>query len=337
MIQDKIAKELQESIRGELLLPGSSNYDAARSIWNGMIDRKPAMIARCLGVEDVITCVNFARDQNLPLAIKGGGHNISGLAVCNDGLMLDMSQMRGVWVDRWARVARAQAGCILGDVDHETQIHGLAAVLGFVSQTGIAGLTLGGGFGYLTRQFGWTSDNLLSAQLVTAEGRVVQASESENSDLFWALRGGGGNFGVATGFETSSIQSGQISWRVRSHGEPNKLKRYLTYIVILLPRHHRSLLALPCSESLHQRHGCPKTFMVSQLSLFLFAILERLKKVKSWSLRLGLWVRQLAISFNKDLMFRSRASSTLPNQKADAIIGNQNTYKVSTQICWQKQ
>lgn len=234
MNQKTTAKKLKAGLRGELLLTDDPKYDEARSIWNGMIDRQPAMIARCLGVEDVITCVKFAREQGLPLSIKGGGHNISGLAVCNNGLMIDMSRMRGVWVDRHKRVAKAQAGCILGDVDHETQIHGLAAVLGFVSETGIAGLTLGGGFGYLTRQFGWTSDNLLSVQVVTSEGRVVQASERENGDLFWALRGGGGNFGVATGFEYKlypigpDILAGAIAWRAEHTEKVLDLYRNLT-------------------------------------------------------------------------------------------------------------
>src|SRR5206468_387189 len=133
-------------------------------------------------VADVVTCVNFAREQGLPLSIKGGGHNISGLAVCEDGLMLDMSLMRGVWVDPTTRTARAQAGCLLGDVDRETQVHGLATVLGFISNTGIAGLTLGGGLGYLSRRFGWTCDNVLSMEEVTADGRVVRANEKENAD-----------------------------------------------------------------------------------------------------------------------------------------------------------
>ncbi len=173
-----MVEDLEGRLRGPLLLPGKPGYDEARSIWNAMIDRRPAIIARCLGVADVLASMNFAREHGLMLSVKGGGHNISGLAVCDGGLMLDMSLMRGVWVDSTARTARAQAGCLLGDVDRETQLHGLAAVLGFVSTTGIAGLTLGGGFGYLTRQFGWTCDNVLSMDLVTADGRVVRASEN---------------------------------------------------------------------------------------------------------------------------------------------------------------
>jgi FAD/FMN-containing dehydrogenase len=217
--------DLRPRLRGPLLVPGDAGYDEARSLWNAMIDRRPAGIVRCLGVADVMAGVKFARDTRLELSIKGGGHNIAGLAVCDGGLMLDMSLMRGVWVDPAARTARAQAGCLLGDVDRETQVHGLAAVLGFVSNTGIAGLTLGGGFGYLTRRFGWTCDNVVSIDLVTAEGRVVRASERENGDLFWGLRGGGGNFGVATSFEYAlypvgpEIVAGAIAWRAEEAPE----------------------------------------------------------------------------------------------------------------------
>ncbi|HEV8581965.1 MAG TPA: FAD-binding oxidoreductase [Thermoanaerobaculia bacterium] len=218
-IEPKAIEDLRARLRGPLLLPGEAAYDESRSIWNAMIDRRPGLIARCLGTADIVTCVHFARGHGLTLSIKGGGHNISGLAVCDGGLMLDLSLMRGVWVDPAAQTARAQAGCLLGDVDRETQLYGLAAVLGFVSNTGIAGLTLGGGFGYLTRRFGWTSDTLLSADVVTADGRLVRASETENADLFWGLRGGGGNFGVATSFEYQlypvgpEIMAGIIAWR----------------------------------------------------------------------------------------------------------------------------
>src|SRR6266581_1046999 len=192
---------LRARLRGPLLLAGDPAYDDARSIWNAMIDRRPSLIARCLGVADVVACVDFAREHGIPVSIKGGGHNIAGLAVCDGGLMLDMSSMRGVWTDATGRTARAQAGCLLGDVDRETQLHGLAAALGFVSNTGIAGLTLGGGFGYLSRRYGWTCDNLVSIDLVTADGRVLRVSDQEHPDLFWGLRGGGGNFGVVTSFE----------------------------------------------------------------------------------------------------------------------------------------
>jgi FAD/FMN-containing dehydrogenase len=219
MDSEALASDLRGRVRGSVLVPAEPGYDEARSIWNAMIDRRPALIVRCLGVADVMACVEVARRRGVPLCIKGGGHNIAGLAVSDGGLLLDMSLMRGVWVDPQQRLARAQAGCLLGDVDRETQVHGLAAILGFVSNTGCAGLTLGGGFGYLTRRFGWTTDNLTAVDLVTADGRLVRASEREHSDLFWAVRGGGGNFGVATGFDYAlhpigpDIVGGAIAWR----------------------------------------------------------------------------------------------------------------------------
>jgi FAD/FMN-containing dehydrogenase len=219
MLERNTLDALRSHLRGPLLLPGEPGYDDARSLWNAMIDRRPALIARCLGVADVVTGVDFAREHGLPLSIKGGGHNIAGLAVCDGGLMLDLSLMRGVWVDPATRTARAQAGCLHGDLDRETQVRGLAAVLGIVSSTGIAGLTLGGGFGYLTRQFGWSCDNVRAMEVVTADGRVVRASEQENGDLFWGLRGGGGNFGVVTNFEYPlypvgpEVMAGAIAWR----------------------------------------------------------------------------------------------------------------------------
>jgi FAD/FMN-containing dehydrogenase len=179
---------LKTRLRGPLLLPDESGYDDSRTVWNAMIDRRPALVARCLGTADVAACVQFAREHGLLLCIKGGGHNIAGLATADGALMLDLSLMRGVWVEPQEQIAHAQGGCLLGDVDRETQLHGLAAVMGFISQTGIAGLTLGGGFGYLTRRYGWTCDTVLGMNLVTADGRLVRASSEENPDLFWGLR-----------------------------------------------------------------------------------------------------------------------------------------------------
>jgi len=217
-LEKKQLDDFKAQLRGGVLSPGEPEYDEARSVWNAAIDRRPAMIVRCLGTQDVIATVKFAREHRVSLSIKGGGHNIAGLAVRDGAIMLDMSLARGVWVDPSAHVARAQAGCLLGDVDRETQLHGLAAPLGFVSNTGIAGLTLGGGFGYLTRRFGWTCDSVRSMDVVTADARIVRASEAENSDLYWALRGGGGNFGVVTSFEYElhavgpEILGGAIAW-----------------------------------------------------------------------------------------------------------------------------
>jgi len=218
-VSQKDADALRARIRGTLLLPGDAGYDDARTVWNGMIDRRPGAILRCLGTSDIVEGIRAARELALPLSIKGGGHNISGLAVADGALTLDLGMMRGVWVDPARKVVQAQAGCLLGDVDRETQLHGLAAVLGFVSATGIAGLTLGGGFGYLTRRFGWTCDTVRSIGMVTAEGKLVRASAESHPDLFWGLRGGGGNFGVATDFEYDlfpvgpEIMAGAVAWR----------------------------------------------------------------------------------------------------------------------------
>lgn len=191
---------LRTAHRGPVLEPADAGYEPARKVWNAMIDRRPALIARCTGSVDVQQAVRFAARHRLLNSVRGGGHNIAGLAICEGGLVIDLSQLRGVWIDAEARTVRAQAGCTLADVDRETQAHGLAAVMGFVSTTGIAGLTVGGGFGYLTRQHGWTCDTLVSMDVVTAEGKLVRASATENAELFWALRGGGGNFGVVTSF-----------------------------------------------------------------------------------------------------------------------------------------
>lgn len=202
--------ELASTLRGEVIRPGDPAYDAARRVWNGMIDRRPAAVARCRGVADVITCVRFAADRDLLLAVRGGGHNVAGFGTCDDGLVLDLSAMRGVRVDPARRVARAEGGATWGDVDRETQVFGLAAPGGLVSTTGIAGLTLGGGQGWLRRSYGMTCDSLISADVVTADGQLVVASEAENADLFWALRGGGGNFGVVTSFEYRLHQVGPL-------------------------------------------------------------------------------------------------------------------------------
>jgi FAD/FMN-containing dehydrogenase len=209
---------LRLRLRGPVFTPTDQGYTDSRTVWNAMIERHPALVVRCVGVSDVIECVRFARDHDLLLCIKAGGHNIAGLAVADGALMIDLSLMRGVWVDRDQRVAHARGGCLLGDVDRDTQLHGLAAVLGFVSQTGVAGLTLGGGIGYLTRRWGWTSDNVVGMDVVTADARLVHASNDENADLFWGLRGGGGNFGVVVGIDYAlhavgpEIVGGPVAW-----------------------------------------------------------------------------------------------------------------------------
>jgi len=187
--------------KGEVILPDDADYNEVRQIWNAMIDRRPGIIARCHAADDVSDAVRFGRENDLTVSIRGGGHNIAGNAVCDGGLMIDLSLMKNVRVDAAARRANVEPGCTLGDFDAVAQEHGLATPTGINSTTGLAGLTLGGGFGWLSRKYGMTVDNLLSAEVVTADGRRVHASETENADLFWGLRGGGGNFGIVTSFE----------------------------------------------------------------------------------------------------------------------------------------
>jgi FAD/FMN-containing dehydrogenase len=218
-IAPEALQAFKAGFKGAVLTPEDAAYEETRKIWNAMIDRRPGLIARCSGAADVVQAVRFAAQHKLLHSVRGGGHNIAGLAVCDGGLMIDMSLLRGVWVDPGGRTARAQAGCTLAMLDRETQMHGLAAVMGFVSETGIAGLTVGGGFGYLTRQHGWTCDTVRSMEVVTADAKVVRASATENPDLFWALRGGSGNFGIVTSFEYElfpagpEVLGGAIAWR----------------------------------------------------------------------------------------------------------------------------
>lgn len=192
---------LQRNIGGQVVLPSDKGYEAARRIWNAMIDKRPELIIRCISTADVVRAVNFARDNELPLAVRGGGHNIAGNAMCDGGVVIDLTRMKAVNVDPHLRRATVEGGALLADLDAATQAHGLATPLGINSTTGVAGLTLGGGFGWLSRKHGMTIDNLESAEVVTAAGEVVCASAAEHPDLFWAIRGGGGNFGVVTRFE----------------------------------------------------------------------------------------------------------------------------------------
>src|SRR4029077_6329859 len=197
---DRIER-FQTAFRGEVIQPGDSGYETARKIWNASIDKHPGIIARCSGMADVVAAVNFARENELLVAVRGGGHNVSGKALCDDGIVIDLSGMKGIYVDAKNHTARVQGGATLGDVDRETHLFGLAVPAGIISKTGIGGLTLGGGVGWLVRKYGLTCDNVLSFEIVTADGKVLVASAKENQDLFWALRGGGGNFGVVTSFE----------------------------------------------------------------------------------------------------------------------------------------
>jgi FAD/FMN-containing dehydrogenase len=215
---------LQQNLRGRLVEPKDADYDAIRALYNGMIDKRPRMIARCVDVADIIAAVNFGRESGMLTAIRGGGHNGPGLGSCDEGLVIDLSLMKGVRVDRANATVRVEPGCTSGDVDHATHPFGLAVPFGIVSTTGVAGLTLGGGTGYLTRRYGLTIDNLIEADVVLANGSVVTASERENSDLFWALRGGGGNFGVVSSFlfrahPVSNVYAGPIFWDAELHGK----------------------------------------------------------------------------------------------------------------------
>jgi FAD/FMN-containing dehydrogenase len=220
MLSDTTLENLKASLRGELIHRGDEHYEEACQLYNGMIDKRPLLIARCADVADVISAVRFGREHDLLTAIRGGGHNGPGLGSCDDGLVIDLSPMKGVHVDPANRVVRVGHGCTQGDVDHASHAFGLAVPAGIVSTTGIAGLTLGGGHGYLTRKYGLTIDNLVEADVVLADGSFVTADASHHEDLFWALRGGGGNFGVVTSFvfrahPVSTVYAGPVFWEVK--------------------------------------------------------------------------------------------------------------------------
>lgn len=201
---------LKNKMRGLIVEPGDPTYDETRKIWNGMFDKRPAIIARCSAVSDVVAAVNFARENNITIAVKGGGHNSAGTGACENGLMIDLSLLKKITVDRKNKTANVQGGCLWGEVDAVLQQSGLAVPSGIISHTGVGGLTLGGGFGWISRKYGLTIDNLLSVELVTADGRVVHASEAENPDLYWAVRGGGGNFGIVTEFQFKCAEIGTM-------------------------------------------------------------------------------------------------------------------------------
>jgi UDP-N-acetylenolpyruvoylglucosamine reductase len=227
-------EQLKAAIRGEVIEPKDAGYDAARKVYNAMIDKRPKLIVRTADVADVMTAVRYGNENGLLTAVRGGGHSGAGLGTCDGGLVIDLSPMKGVRVDPAARTVRVAAGCVWGDVDHATHAFGMATPSGFISTTGVAGLTLGGGIGYLVRRYGLTIDNLLSVDVVLADGRFVTASASENDDLFWAVRGGGGNFGVVTSFEfrlhpVSTVQFGPTFWPLEQAADV--LKAYREFIL----------------------------------------------------------------------------------------------------------
>jgi FAD/FMN-containing dehydrogenase len=232
-LADGTVETFREGLHGALLSPQDPGFEAATRLWNGMVEKTPARVVQPTGTADVVAAVDFARDHDLALSVRGGGHNIAGTALVDGGLTIDMSRLRGVLVDPEARTATVQAGCLLGDVDRETQLHGLATPLGFISEVGVAGLTLGGGMGYLTRRFGWTVDNLLEVEIVTADGRARRAGRNEHEDLFWAVRGAGANLGVVTSFTFRlhevgpTVYGGLIAWPFERAGEI--LRAYRTF------------------------------------------------------------------------------------------------------------
>ena len=262
VVDEETVKAFCAGVRGSTFSPGDDGYDEARSIWNAMIDKRPALIVRCSGTADVIAAVNFAREHAVLVSVRGGGHNIAGTALCDDGLTIDLSALKGIHVDLEKRTVRAQPGCNLGDLDRESQAFGLAVPAGIVTDTGIAGLTIGGGFGWLTRKYGYTCDNLLSADVVTADGSFLTASDNENTDLFWGLRGGGGNFGIVTSFEYQAYPIGpQITaeWGSSAPSPPDRLPLSLPGSADpptrAKPRKGRGL-ALPGSEPIHDALVC---------------------------------------------------------------------------------
>jgi FAD/FMN-containing dehydrogenase len=264
-LDEAAVQDLATRVRGKLIGPGDADYEQARQVYNGMIDRRPALIAHCADVADVIASVNFAREQKLPLAIRGGSHNGPGLSMVDDGLVIDLSGMKSVRVDPVARTARVEGGAVWGDVDHATHAFGLATPSGFISSTGVGGLTLGGGIGYLARAHGLTIDNLLAVDMVLADGSVVTASADDHPDLFWAVRGGGGNFGVVTSFlyqlhPISTVYGGPMMWPLEQAAD---LLRFWRDFILTAPENINGWFGFaavppgpPFPEELHGKTVC---------------------------------------------------------------------------------
>src|SRR6185437_12429501 len=264
-VRPEAISELKSQLRGQLIEPGDARYEEARKVYNAMIDRKPALIAKCADVADVISAVHFARQNNLSVSIRSGGHNAGGLGVCDDGLVIDLSPIKYVHVDPATKTVRVGAGCTWGDVDHATHAFGLAVPSGIISTTGVGGLTLGGGLGYLTRQFGLTIDSLISADVVLADGRFFVASARENPDLFWAIRGGGGNFGIITSFQFQAhpvqiVCAGPMLWELEDAAD---IMKWYRDFIVRAPREisgffgfHTIPPAPPFPEALHFKKMC---------------------------------------------------------------------------------
>ena len=260
-MSESTIERLREEVRGEVITPHDKNYDEARRVYNAMINRRPRAIVRCVNVHDVMTAVVFARENELDLAVRGGGHSVPGFGTCDDGMVIDMSRMRGVRVDPRTQTARAEGGATWGDFNHATYAFGLATTGGIISTTGIAGLTLGGGIGYLSRAFGLSCDNLISADVVAADGRFLVASDRENQDLFWAIRGGGSNFGVVTAFEyklhsVKDIYGGVMFYEL---SEAANVLRFYRELIAKAPRELGAFPAFQIAPPLpfipQKRHG----------------------------------------------------------------------------------
>ena len=265
MLSQETITQFKQTIRGKLIQPHDDEYDTARKVYNGMINKRPALIARCAGIADVITAVKFGKENKLLTAVRSGGHNGGGLGICDDGLVIDLSSMKGIHVDLAEKTAWIEAGCTLGDIDHATHVFGLAAPSGIFSTTGAGGITLGGGLGHLTRHYGLAIDNLLEANVVLADGRFVKANARTNEDLFWALRGGGGNFGIVTSFvfklqPVSTVYAGPMLWELDESEEvlgwyqdlikkaPDELNGFFAFLAV--PP------APPFPEHLHLKKMC---------------------------------------------------------------------------------
>lgn len=256
-LDEATIQDFRASLRGQVILPGDADYDDARKVWNGMIDRRPALIARCAGVADVSKAVRFARDQHLLLAVRGGGHNVTGAGTCDGGLVIDLSSMKAVQVDSERRTARVEPGATWKDFDGEAQKYGLATTGGLISSTGVAGFTLGGGIGWLVRKHGLACDNLLSAEVVTADGQLVRASAGENPDLYWGLRGGGGNFGVVTAFEFALHPVSTVVGGIVAHPLPRarEVLQFYRHFIASAPDELTTLVVFAATPEGHQIIG----------------------------------------------------------------------------------
>jgi FAD/FMN-containing dehydrogenase len=296
-LKEEAINQFQQSLRGLLIHPGDTSYDEARKVYNAMYDRRPGLLVHAVGVADVMTVVKFAREHDLLLAVRGGGHSAPGFGVCDGGLVLDLRRMRGVRVDPERRAVRAEGGCTLGDLNHATYAFGLATPGGIVSTTGIGGLTLGGGLGYMTRRFGLTCDNLLSADVVLADGSFVTCSEEQEQDLFWALRGGGGNFGVVTSFEFRLHEVGDIYGGPIFFAPDAEVLRQYRDFILQAPEDLGAIfgltLAAPLPFLLPEWHGKPVTAVITCWTGAMEDGEKIIEPIKSWGRVIGEYVARM--------------------------------------------